>query len=441
MTNEACQKITKKIKKHSTIICLRHIDADGDAYGSAMGLAQLIKDNFPEKKVFTDGKNNDSLSFLGKNDQLEKRDYQNSLIIISDTASQERIDRADANYLCTNLYQQNLNLLKFKGHVLKEFILTKPGVAFLKITAATLRKYNINRLEAKSYVISEIAEKYNGGGHKFAAGAKIKAWVELDNLVADLDKLINKPAKVIEKSPSNTTENQENNTSPPGTGTEYKKAVIEANMLPRGSAILTGSGDLEKQGIKAIIHACPGAIQKNAGSEFEPNIQGIIHSVQNSIILAEKNNYKSIAFCLVGSSFLDRIFPNQGTKKEKQLKLAEIIIKSAVEQRKSLEKIVFVDFGNTAFMEVNIKIGTESYFRKKLGIVSILFCGNNSITDYSSHKCEVIVNSLNMEGEFISSGSFSGFIAKKTGSRKSKIQKKIKEHITEFNKRLKNKSI
>ena len=86
------RKIINKIKKHSTIICLRHIDADGDAYGSAMGLAQLIKDNFPQKRVFTDGKNNENLDFLGKNNQLKKEDYQNSLTIVCDTAGWERID-------------------------------------------------------------------------------------------------------------------------------------------------------------------------------------------------------------------------------------------------------------------------------------------------------------------------------------------------------------
>jgi bifunctional oligoribonuclease and PAP phosphatase NrnA len=86
------KKIINKIKEYDKIICLRHIDADGDAYGSAMGLAQLIKDNFPSKKVFTDGKNNENLSFLGKNDQLIKEDYQNSLVIVCDTANQERID-------------------------------------------------------------------------------------------------------------------------------------------------------------------------------------------------------------------------------------------------------------------------------------------------------------------------------------------------------------
>jgi len=89
---EICQKIVNKIKEYNKIICLRHADADGDAYGSAMGLTQLIKDNFPQKQVFTDGKNNESLSFLGKNDQLAEKDYHQSLVIICDTANKERID-------------------------------------------------------------------------------------------------------------------------------------------------------------------------------------------------------------------------------------------------------------------------------------------------------------------------------------------------------------
>jgi bifunctional oligoribonuclease and PAP phosphatase NrnA len=130
---------------------------------------------------------------------------------------------ADLNYLCSSLYQQDLNLLKFKGYVLNNFTLTKSGIAFVKITLATLKKHNIGHLEAKSvvnilantreikiwllaiekekglikvsirssqYIINEVVEKYNGGGHKFAAGAKLKEWTELDGLIADLDKLI-----------------------------------------------------------------------------------------------------------------------------------------------------------------------------------------------------------------------------------------------------------
>lgn len=232
-------------------------------------------------------------------------------------------------------------------------------------------------------------------------------------------------------------------------GTEHKKTAIEANMLPRGSAILSDSGDLKKQGIKAIIHACPGSISKKKNENFRATIQGVIRSVQNAILLAEKNNYKSIAFCLIGSSFLDSIiFPNQGAKKERQEKLAEIIIKSAIEQRKNLEKIIFVDFGNDAFTRTLQRVGKKYSIEKMKGINSSCSGSVDSdrkeikqkkkgIIDYSSHQCEAIVNSLNTEGEFISSGSFSGFIASKTGSEKSKIQKKIKENISEFNKRMK----
>jgi hypothetical protein len=222
-----------------------------------------------------------------------------------------------------------------------------------------------------------------------------------------------------------------------------QKFYHECSWLPCGSAILTSSGDLEKQGIKVIIHACPGSKEDKKG--FQPTIKSISRSVQNSIILAERYNYENIAFCLIGSNFLDSIIsPNQGTKKERQVKLAEIIIKAAVKQRKNLEKIVFVDFGNKAFNEAYSRVRKE-----RPGLIAnthtaegIIIAGKNKgekrgITDYSLHKCEAIVNSFNIEGEFINSESFSGFIAKKTGSGKNQIQKEIREYILEFNKRLK----
>src|SRR5207247_5606898 len=59
---------------------------------------------------------------------------------------------ANLNYLCVKLYQQNLNLLKFKGYVLSKFTLTKQGTAFIKITLDVLKKYNISRLEAKTVI-------------------------------------------------------------------------------------------------------------------------------------------------------------------------------------------------------------------------------------------------------------------------------------------------
>ncbi len=85
-------QVISKIKKYNTIICLRHINPDGDAYGSSMGIANFIRDNFPKKRVFLDGSENLSLSFLGKMDQVTKKDYEGALLIITDTNNTARID-------------------------------------------------------------------------------------------------------------------------------------------------------------------------------------------------------------------------------------------------------------------------------------------------------------------------------------------------------------
>ena len=45
------KKIYREIKKHQTIVIARHIGADPDALGSALGLKEIILNTFPNKKV------------------------------------------------------------------------------------------------------------------------------------------------------------------------------------------------------------------------------------------------------------------------------------------------------------------------------------------------------------------------------------------------------
>lgn len=309
---EIHQKIIEKIKQHDTIICLRHVNPDGDAYGSAMGLKQFILDNFPAKNVFTDGENVDYLNFMGINDHPTQKDYENALVIICDTANKERIDSkywslakyiikvdhhengeeygdleyldvsavatcelvsqllissqlivskktaeflytgivtdsnrfmyssvssitfkianfllkcgVDINHIYKNLYSSSFNTLKFKAYLIENVVLTKKGVAYVKIKDDILKQYKIDREYARSmvniladiseikiwlflteylelncikasirsrqYVINEVANKYNGGGHKLASGAKLTRWEQLHELVVDLEKLI-----------------------------------------------------------------------------------------------------------------------------------------------------------------------------------------------------------------------------------------------------------
>ncbi|MBC1473715.1 bifunctional oligoribonuclease/PAP phosphatase NrnA [Listeria grandensis] len=84
------------IKKYETIIIHRHVRPDPDAYGSQMGLAAILKGNFPEKQVLCAGTGEPSLDFLGKVDAIADDVYKEALVIVCDTANTERID--DARY-------------------------------------------------------------------------------------------------------------------------------------------------------------------------------------------------------------------------------------------------------------------------------------------------------------------------------------------------------
>ena len=49
------KQIVKKIKEYDEIVIARHIGPDPDAIGSEIALRDLIKHNFPNKKVYAVG--------------------------------------------------------------------------------------------------------------------------------------------------------------------------------------------------------------------------------------------------------------------------------------------------------------------------------------------------------------------------------------------------
>ncbi|MFT4415158.1 DHH family phosphoesterase [Fredinandcohnia humi] len=85
------QKIINTIKMFDTIIIHRHVRPDPDAYGSQGGLAEILKTSFPEKKVFIVGEDESSLLFLNQMDEVPDEMYDEALVIVCDTANQERI--------------------------------------------------------------------------------------------------------------------------------------------------------------------------------------------------------------------------------------------------------------------------------------------------------------------------------------------------------------
>ena len=86
------RQIIDKIKQYETIITHRHVRPDPDAYGSQFGLAELIRANYPQKKVYTVGEHDDSLSFLAMPEQIDDAVFEGALVIVTDTANTERVD-------------------------------------------------------------------------------------------------------------------------------------------------------------------------------------------------------------------------------------------------------------------------------------------------------------------------------------------------------------
>ncbi len=90
---EVKKAILEKIKEYKSIIISRHVRPDGDAVGSTLGLARILRLTFPEKQIFVvNGDYAEYTAFLGAEDaQPDAARYAESLAIVIDTATPDRI--------------------------------------------------------------------------------------------------------------------------------------------------------------------------------------------------------------------------------------------------------------------------------------------------------------------------------------------------------------
>ena len=92
------EKIIEKIQDASTIIIHRHTKPDGDALGSQIGLYHLIRENYPNKKVYKVGDEAGRYSFMEGSvmDVITDELYKNALAIVLDTSAKHLI--SDTRY-------------------------------------------------------------------------------------------------------------------------------------------------------------------------------------------------------------------------------------------------------------------------------------------------------------------------------------------------------
>ncbi|HPZ23850.1 MAG TPA: bifunctional oligoribonuclease/PAP phosphatase NrnA [Bacilli bacterium] len=121
-----------------------------------------------------------------------------------------------------NLYERPINERKFEAYIINNIKITENGFGYMKITNADYKKYEVDsntasnlvnnlnfikelrcwafssydeklgiyriNMRSRGIVINDVAEGFNGGGHKFASGARIQTEEEVDALFKALDK-------------------------------------------------------------------------------------------------------------------------------------------------------------------------------------------------------------------------------------------------------------
>jgi len=123
--------------------------------------------------------------------------------------------------LYKKLYMRPFKEIRFHGFLEDNLNITKNGFAYIKITEEILERYGVDAatagnmvndfnyienveawavfsydrmnnnirgsIRSRGPIINEVASKYNGGGHKFASGVRVKDFDEVDKLIKDLD--------------------------------------------------------------------------------------------------------------------------------------------------------------------------------------------------------------------------------------------------------------
>lgn len=88
------EQVIAAIRAYDTIMIHRHTNPDGDALGSQIGLKHILRENFPDKRVYAVGDPAKRYAFMEDSvmDELPDEIYNNALAIILDTSAKSLIN-------------------------------------------------------------------------------------------------------------------------------------------------------------------------------------------------------------------------------------------------------------------------------------------------------------------------------------------------------------
>lgn len=187
------RKIVDKIKEYDTIIIHRHTNPDGDAIGSQAGLRQLIRENFPKKRVYAVGDSAGRYAFAldAPIDEIVDGLYKNALAIVLDTSASALIS--------DDRYKTAKESIRIDHHLFCEKIcgieLTDPSYescAGLVADIAIKNGLKINASAAKALYTGMVTDSGRfrfrsvSGETMRLAGIMLDLGVDVDRLYAEL---------------------------------------------------------------------------------------------------------------------------------------------------------------------------------------------------------------------------------------------------------------
>ena len=129
----------------------------------------------------------------------------------------------DLDYIYSHLYLEDFNQLKFQAYIYDKIQTTTNGVVYIFVDDEMKDKFNLTnekasesisylttiknclvqlafisnsdstirvRLRSRFIPINSLAEKFGGGGHKFASGATLNKEIEIKQMIDDADKMV-----------------------------------------------------------------------------------------------------------------------------------------------------------------------------------------------------------------------------------------------------------
>ena len=97
-----------KIKDAKKVIVIGHVTPDGDCLGDQFGLKEIIKDSY-NKEVYAVGEASETLAFMGKLDNVADEVFKESLVVLVDVATIDRIS--------DDRYKLAKDIIKFDHHL------------------------------------------------------------------------------------------------------------------------------------------------------------------------------------------------------------------------------------------------------------------------------------------------------------------------------------